>query len=326
VTYAGQNGTPDAPQFDHELAATLRVALEPDIALGPAIGQGGTAVVYEAHERNLRRRVAVKALRTNAASSSAADYFRREILIIASLEHAHVIPIYRAGLTTSIPYMVMPRVGSSLAHRLAGECRVHWPEATRIAFQVADALAYVHREGITHCDIKPENILLDDCDRVLLSDFGIAHRSTADEFATIVRLVRGTPGFMSPEQALGESAQPWFDTYALGVVLHIMLTGHFPFRGRNIAAVVAQQLSTDAPKVSQPDMPTQLRSLVSTALARRVRDRFANGASMRDALQSIRETAEAAAARSTIVALPALRRQVDWIESITSRLMRSRAA
>ncbi|HKE89709.1 MAG TPA: serine/threonine-protein kinase [Gemmatimonadales bacterium] len=279
---------------DARLREALQRGLGDGYELGVRLGQGGYALVYEATDSRLKRRVAVKVLREDLGEdTSAAERFRREAEAVAALRHPHIIPIYGVGESDGLTFFIMPLVdGGSLADRLAREPRVPTDEARRILREAAHGLAAAHRAGIVHRDIKPDNILLDGSEaRVILTDFGIAKAlSGGRPGLTETGAVIGTPHYMSPEQASGEAAlDPRADIYSLGVVGFQLLTGAVPFNGPTLAAVLVQHLTADVPPIARarPDCPPALAAAVMRCLAKSPHERWASAADLADALEAV---------------------------------------
>src|SRR5439155_9686148 len=149
--------------------------------------------------------------------------FLREARAAAAVRHPHVCPIHDVGEHDGVPFVVLERVdGHSLAEELGRRGRYDNPvEAVRLVRQVADALAAVHAHGVVHRDLKPGNVLLDGARRAVLTDFGLARPENDAERLTADGTLLGTPAYMAPEQAAGQSDRvgPWTDVYSLGVVL-----------------------------------------------------------------------------------------------------------
>src|SRR5207249_3872146 len=187
-----------------ELLATLRGALAGAYAVERELGRGGMATVFLAEDLKHRRRVAIKVLHRELAAAVGPERFRGEIEIAARLQHPHILPLYDSGAATGLLYYVMPYVeGKSLRARLVQENQLPLDDAVRIATEVAEALAYAHRQGVVHRDIKPENILLS-ADTAVVADFGSARvMGAAGGHVTETGIAVGTPGYMSPEQATG---------------------------------------------------------------------------------------------------------------------------
>jgi eukaryotic-like serine/threonine-protein kinase len=244
------------------------------------LGHGGMATVYLAEDQKHHRQVAVKVLRPELAASVGAERFLREIATTANLRHAHILPLFDSGEAAGYLFYVMPLVeGESLADRLAREKQLALDEALAIAGDVAGALSYAHAHGVVHRDIKPENILLENGDPVV-TDFGIA-RAVSEAGAgrlTKTGMAVGTPLYMSPEQAAGESGiDGRSDQYSLACVLFHMLAGEPPFTGPNAIAITRQHLVADPPLLShlRAGIPDSVTCALSTALRKLPGDRFA---------------------------------------------------
>lgn len=269
----------------------LQAALGERYAIGRELGHGGMAHVYLARDLRHGRDVAIKVLRPELAASLGTDRFLREIRIEASLQHPHILPLHDSGAVEGLLYYVMPFVeGETLRDRLEREKQLPVADALRIAREVADALGYAHANNIVHRDIKPGNILLS-AGHAVVADFGIARAITAaaDDQLTEVGLAVGTPDYMSPEQATGETGLDGrTDLYALGCVLYEMLAGDPPFRGRTAQATLARHLHDPPPpiKVRRPNVPPAIESALMTALAKVPADRFSTAAEFGAALDT----------------------------------------
>jgi TolB-like protein/Tfp pilus assembly protein PilF len=267
------------------------------------IGSGGMAAVYLAEDLKHHRRVAVKVLHPELATTIGADRFLAEISVTANLQHPHILPLFDSGkaVAPSVPdpdggpggeaflYYVMPYVeGESLRDRLDREKQLPLDDAVRIAREVADALSSAHSRGIVHRDIKPENILLQE-GHAIVADFGIARAvqvSGGNRF-TQTGMSVGTPPYMSPEQAVGdEDVDGRSDVYSLGCVLFEMLAGQPPFSGKTLDSIVHQHLAIDPPPVTnfRPTVPVEIAGALSRALAKAPADRFAPAAQFAEVL------------------------------------------
>ena len=225
------------------------------------LGRGGMATVWLAEERKHGRKVAIKVMRPEFAASLNADRFLREIGIAARLSHPHIVPLIDSGEVDGLPYYVSPFVpGGSLRDRLEREGRLAIKDALRIAQEVGAGLDYAHREGFVHRDVKPENILFAD-GHALLADFGVARATCSDHgtLVTEVGMALGTPEYMSPEQASGESdLGSRSDVYSFACVVYEMLAGRPPFRGTSSRAVMSSHL-VEPPRSSAPSVRTSRR-------------------------------------------------------------------
>jgi eukaryotic-like serine/threonine-protein kinase len=260
----------------------LRTALADRYDVERKLGEGGMAGVYLARDRRHGRQVAIKVLREDLAAAIGAERFVHEVQVAANLQHPHILALYDSGEAQGFLYYVMPFVeGESLRQRLERAHRLSLPETVRIAREVADALAYAHRHGIIHRDVKPENILLLD-GHTLVADFGIARalEAPAGEKLTHPGVVIGTPEYMSPEQAAGENQLDGrSDVYSLGCVLYEMLAGDPPFQGRSATTLLARHSLEQVPslRIVRESIPEEMETTVLAALAKTAADRPSMG-------------------------------------------------
>ena len=258
----------------------MRAALATRYTIECELGRGGMATVYLGQDLKHHRTVAIKVLRPELAGAVGSDRFLREITIAAGLSHPHILPLFDSGTHDGLLYYVMPYVeGESLRQRLDRERQLPMEEALRITRQVGEALGYAHRLGFVHRDIKPENILLLH-HHAVLADFGIARAITTvgGEKLTEAGLAIGTPSYMSPEQALGESeVDGRSDLYSLACVLYEMLVGHPPFLGHTAQEILARQVldAVPPPRSLRQAVPLAVEVALLQALAKTAADRFA---------------------------------------------------
>ncbi|HEX4981362.1 MAG TPA: serine/threonine-protein kinase [Ilumatobacteraceae bacterium] len=263
-----------------------RYALEDELAAG------GFARVYRAIDRRLNRPVAVKVLdagRVASADPGAMKRFVREARSSAGFTHPHAVTVFDAGEADGELFLVMELVdGPSLAQLIADRGQLPEDEAVRIATQVLSALGAAHASGIVHRDVKPANILLDARGDSKLADFGIAKRfDDLTDNLTASGLVIGTLRYLAPEQAKGESVSPASDVYAVGVILHEMLTGAPPFADESLLAA-ANRDRHPVPRVDhvRADVTLPVADAVARALAPDPADRFDSAEAMIDALRA----------------------------------------
>jgi serine/threonine-protein kinase len=262
-----------------DASASLANTLADRYTIERVLGQGGMATVHLAEERKHKRKVAIKVLKQEFAASVGSERFLREIGIAAQLSHPHIVPLIDSGESNGSLYYVAPYIaGGSLRDRLNRDKTLPIDDALRIASEVGAGLDYAHRNGFVHRDVKPENILFAD-DHALLADFGIAHvvSSTVDEPITIGGFALGTPEYMSPEQASGETdiGVPG-DVYGLACVFYEMLAGKPPFKGATPRATMAKQVTERAPplRILRPDAPAGFEKVLGKALAKDPLQRF----------------------------------------------------
>jgi serine/threonine protein kinase len=271
-----------------EIVRRLRLALGSQFEVVRLVGRGGFAEVYEVRDTELRRRLAVKVLRTDIEwSPDMATRFKQEARAIAQLSHPHTVPIHFVGEGEGLVFYVMPFIeGLTLADILRADGPLDPKLAAGVAVPILDALDHAHRLGIVHRDIKPDNILVDGSSgRPLLVDFGISTMRGIESRPE--DLVLGTPLYMSPEQALGErDVDARADLYAMGAVLLQMVTGRPPFEGATSGEILAKHI---ADPLDLPDddalLPAWLRQVIERALQKRREDRYASAGAMLTALR-----------------------------------------
>jgi serine/threonine protein kinase/tetratricopeptide (TPR) repeat protein len=267
-----------------EPASTTSSTFAERYAVERELGRGGMATVYLARDRRYDRKVAVKVLNPDVSQALGAERFQREIAITAKLTHPNILPLHDSGETDGNLFYVMPFVaGESLRDRLTRERQLPVVDAVCIARGVVAALEHAHAHGIIHRDIKPENILLAD-GQAVVADFGIARALAAnsDERLTSTGVSIGTPAYMSPEQASGESVDGRADIYSVGCMLYEMLAGEPPFTGPTTQAVIAKRFAMLAPdiRLARDTVSDSLADTVARSLARVPADRIQTAAEL----------------------------------------------
>ncbi|MCX5741924.1 MAG: serine/threonine protein kinase [Proteobacteria bacterium] len=252
------------------------------------VASGGMAVVYRAIQEPMGRVVAIKALKTSAASEeNVATRFEREAKSLANLQHENIIHVYDFHQERGAMFIVMEYVqGIDLYDLLEKGGRLPYDVATIIGMQVARALDYVHYRGIIHRDIKPANIMISRSGGVKLMDFGIA-RDTSFGDLTEQGTGIGTPAYMSPEQVLGDRLDARSDLFSLGVVLYQMVTGTKPFiedEKKSAMHKIRLEKHTSVRKLN-PDIPRELANIIDRALEKQPRDRWRSAQHMVMALE-----------------------------------------
>jgi hypothetical protein len=240
-----------APTTELSDLQIVRSALEAEYEILGELGRGGMAIVYHARERALDRDVAIKVLPfAMAFDTELVERFQREARTSARLEHPHIVPIYRVGRAGRVIYFVMKYLrGRSLSAALAERGTLAPDEIRRVLLETGGALGYAAARGIIHRDVKPDNIVLDEGGRCVLTDFGIA-RSAADQRLTATGMSIGTPRYMSPEQARAKPTDCRSDIYSLGVVAYECLTGRPPFDGDDALAILMDHVQKPVPRPS----------------------------------------------------------------------------
>jgi serine/threonine protein kinase len=252
------------------------------------IGRGGMSRVYRAYQSQLERWVAIKVLTTSAADKQAfLDAFRREAKAIAALRHPNIVTVYDYGEQEETAYIVMEFIpGGALSDVMQGT-PMSWPEAAILIIPIARALAYAHSQGVIHCDVKPSNILLQQANWPLLADFGLLKILGSKIMDPGV--MSGTPAYISPEQATGDSITSQSDIYSLGIVLYELLAGRLPFRGDSPSQLILQRLLEPPPPPSlySQQISPHLEQVIMRMMARHSADRYSDMQAVVEALVRI---------------------------------------
>lgn len=253
------------------------------------IGQGAMGVVYKAFDPMIKRFVALKTMNlsfTEPSDEDAARRFHREAQAAGNLNHQNIVGIYEYGEDAGRAFIAMQFVeGRTLVDLLKQNHRFSIQDIQLILTSVLAALDYSHRMGVVHRDIKPGNIMLDNTGIVKVMDFGIARIESSD--LTQAGTILGTPGYMSPEQLLGETIDLRSDLYSTGVVLYELLTGERAFTGSSFASVIYKVINNDLSPPSQlkPAVPGSLDGLVAKACAKQAGERYQTAAEFSAALE-----------------------------------------
>jgi eukaryotic-like serine/threonine-protein kinase len=254
------------------------------------LGTGGMAVVYEAEDAILGRRVALKTIhRRYAEEASFRSRFEHEARVMASLDHENIVKVYDISKDGEVPFIVAERidgqdVGDMLRDAPGG--RLSQRLTRNIVAQLLRALAYAHLRGVIHRDVKPSNILITEEGTVKVADFGIA-RVVEDKEVGEPGEVIGSARYMSPEQLKGEETTPQSDLYSVGILLYHCLTGRPPFSG-DAESVARQQIRTNPPlpRSLNKEISPHLEAVILKALAKDPEERYPSASAMLEALRS----------------------------------------
>ena len=260
-----------------------------------ALATGSMGEVYLGRNRRIGKEVAVKVMRADMAADRAiVDRFEQEARIAGLVRSKHVVDVYDLGdLATGERYIIMEYIdGESLAARLERERRLTARALGAIAIQIADALAAAHDAGVVHRDLKPENIILtkrDNEELVKLVDFGVSKVTSGTAAkGTLTGVLLGTPMYMSPEQARGQSSEidHRTDIYSFGVLLYEAISGETPFTGENVIDLLSHVINDEAVPLETraPTVDPTLAAIVRKAMSKHARDRYQSAAEMRQAL------------------------------------------
>ena len=249
------------------------------------VARGGMAEVYLARDQLLDRPVALKILFPElSVDPSFVERFRREAQAAANLSHPNVVSVYDWGEEDGVYFIVMEFVdGRPLSSIIRSEGALLADRAAAIGAEVAAALAFAHRSGVVHRDVKPGNVLIDVNGSVKVADFGIARAANAKENLTQTGAVMGTATYFSPEQAQGFGVDPRSDVYSLGVVLYETVTGRPPFSGDSPVAIAYKHVREQPvpPRRINPAIPPDFEAIVLQAMAKDPNDRYASAEELR---------------------------------------------
>jgi len=261
------------------------------------LGHGGMAVVYRATDTMLDRNVAVKMILTETTNREKAQKllrrFNREAKTLAGLSHPNIVKVLDYGEYENMPYIVMEYIsGGALKSKIGRP--IPYTEAAAMLAPIAHALQHAHRRKIVHRDVKPENILINDSNQPMLSDFGILKFVDVEESQGLTGTgkIVGTPAYMSPEQIRGREVDGRADMYSLGIVFFEMVTGRKPFNANTPIELSMQHLHDPIPKAKQfvRDLPLDVDKIIAKSLAKDPEDRYPNMAAFAQALEKLSGT------------------------------------
>jgi serine/threonine-protein kinase len=293
---------------DERVATELSSALGDRYTIEREIARGGMSTVYLARDERHNRQVAIKVMHAERTHDAGVQRFLREIAIVSMVRHPHILPLYDSGEVNGHLFYVMPYVeGGSLAQEIERVRQLPVERALGIARDIAEALDYAHSCGVVHRDIKPPNILLDR-DHAVVADFGVARAIAvaSSDRVTETGIAVGTAGYMSPEQAEGETAlDARSDVYALGCVVYEMLAGEPPFTGASRQVILAKHALGSVPEVRKlrPAIGSAVQPVLERALAKLPADRYASAGEFVRALDAASTaTAPSMARRAAVIA------------------------
>lgn len=265
---------------------------KPDQFIGRKVGQyelveylgyGAMARVYKAHHNELKRFAAIKVLHPHYASDI--DFlmqFKAEAQSLALLRHPNIVQVYDASVNSDFAYLVMEYIDGETLKGLIQDyavrkMRLPIGRTLRIVYSIGLALAYAHQREIIHRDVKPSNVMVENSGRVVLADFGLA-RLITNKSDTQTGTIKGTPAYMSPEQALGKSSNPRSDIYSLGVIFYELLTGRQPYIDENPLSVAMKHVTEPLilPRNLVPEIPEDVESIVVRAMIKNPNERYSS--------------------------------------------------
>jgi DNA-binding NarL/FixJ family response regulator len=294
LAHTGQSIALDAPQAQEAAKPAEAPARDSDMppvipgyAIAKQIGESEKAVVYLAASTALGTDVALKVSRTSREANAERQALEREYKAILAIRHPAVVRIHDYGIEGGLEYLAMeyfPR-GDLKARMYFG---VTEAETLRYLEQIAVALSVVHGAGLLHRDLKPPNVMLRENDEIALIDFGLARTLDGTCQSTRTGVLRGSPYYMSPEQALGEELDARSDLYSLGVMYHEMLTGKKPFTGGSAMEVLQQHVNAPPPQL--PLSLSRHMPVIARLLAKQREDRFNTADEVIEATAALRES------------------------------------
>jgi tetratricopeptide (TPR) repeat protein/tRNA A-37 threonylcarbamoyl transferase component Bud32 len=253
------------------------------------LGQGGMGVVYKARQMSLNRLVALKMIRNaEFAGEDQVRRFQNEAEAVATLDHPGIVPIYEVGTYEDQRYFSMKLVEGKGLDKKLEELSKDPRLASRMVVEVAEAVHHAHQRGILHRDLKPANILIDKQGHSHVTDFGLAKRIEDDAGLTLSGAIMGTPSYMAPEQAAGQTARVTTasDVYGLGAILYAALTGRAPFAGDSVMNTLDQVRNSPplVPTRLNPNLPRDLEVICLKCLEKDPRHRYASAQELADDL------------------------------------------
>jgi serine/threonine-protein kinase len=297
-----------------ELLSALRRDLASQYQITDLLGRGGMSLVYLAQEVELNRQVAIKVLPLQLLhGADAAERFEREGKIAASLDHPHIVPIFRVGSTSTFLWYTMKRIrGRSLEQIIAERGGLPLADVLSLVQQVGDALQYAHRQGVVHRDVKPANVMIEESGWAYVCDFGVA-RAFGSVSLTQTGASLGTPRYMAPEQVEGKPVDGRCDQYSLAILVWEALTGTLPFTGESVGELIRKHLLEPAPRLADArrDIPVTVSDAVGRAMSKNPAERFPDVAAFIRALGGDADRRVSAAFTSTSAAVTSRRALAD---------------
>lgn len=259
--------------------------------IGPLVGQGGMAQVYRGRHPALNREVAIKLIHSHLVDSPGfLERFQREAQLVASLRHPNIVQVYDLDVYEGVYFMVMEFIdGLTLHAQLEQMCTQNElfsiSQTVDLILSLCNALDYAHAKGMIHRDVKPGNVMFTSKGQAVLTDFGLA-KIVGGTTSTASGLLVGTPMYMSPEQAYGESGDARSDIYSLGVVFFEMATGQFPFQGDTPLSIIFKKVNEPlpSPKKINPRIPDAIGKIILKATERNPQDRYQTCSEFAEAL------------------------------------------
>ncbi len=260
-----------------------RVCYFGDYEIESEIARGGMGVVYRARQLSLNRTVALKMILSgHIADKQQVQRFKLEAEAVANLDHPGIVPIYDIGEHNGQHYFCMKLIEGKTLGELAGKLQRDRSQSIDLVAQVSDAVHHAHQRGILHRDLKPGNILVEASGQPIVMDFGLARNTARDQDLTQTGAIVGTPGFMSPEQAAGDSVTTATDIYSLGAILYQLVCGRPPHQGESVMKTVLSVMHDEPPRPTSLDshIPTDLELIILKCLNKVPNQRYSSAAAL----------------------------------------------
>src|SRR5438128_6376392 len=274
---SGGDAAPSTSSVD-VLRERLQRLIEGQYEIERLLGKGGMAAVFLAHDLTLEREVAIKVLPPDVAQDEqVVRRFQQEAKTAAKLDHPNIIPIYRVESEGGLNYFVMKYIsGTSLEDLLEKRQPLAFDHIQRVLWEAACALGHAHQRGVVHRDVKPANIMFDHHGSVMLTAFGISKALQAATGFTATGMIIGTPHYMAPEQAKGQTVDGRADQYSLGIGGYRMRTSELPLTAGAVHTIIYKHIYEEPPLAStkRPGIPGALTVAISRALAKEPDQRF----------------------------------------------------
>jgi serine/threonine protein kinase len=271
------------------------------------LGRGAMGIVYQAHDPEIGRSIAVKVLREDRMTTEAfVQRFLKEARAIGRLSHPNIVTVYDIGQDRGTVYIAMEFLEGEPLDKVIERKKFSFEDIVDLGLQMGEALHYAHQRGIVHRDVKPSNIIIQPTGRIKITDFGIAHiEDPTASIQTQAGEILGTPAYMSPQQATSQPLDGRSDLFSLGVILYELATGGRPFLGKNLAAIFHSVTHDHPPPPADinPEVPLNLSQIIMKCLNKDPEERYATGEALAEDLEKCLAKRESGPAEESAASL-----------------------